>query len=127
MLLETCRSTGLTGESSLSEYYKEEIRRCMRRKDVMGMLALLVPLDDEQRGQLLENDNYTLESEADEKESEFHMCLPALVCKCNWKLMELVVLGHLMPSEYVWARTLYEACYGGVTGPGLGTDEATLT
>merc|ERR1712190_128580 len=46
------------------------------------------------------------------------------VCKQDWHLMEMVLLGVALPPAWVWARTLYESCFGGLTG--LGTDEETL-
>merc|ERR1712232_118287 len=84
----------------------------------MGLAVLLTHMSPKRRLQLQRE--YT----ASFKKESWYKPLAEAICSHHWGLMEVILLGMIRPSEWVWARTLYEACCGGLIG--LGTDEETL-
>lgn len=115
-----------------SDRYMAEVRYCLEEGDPVGLVGLLLDLDEDSRLDLRrEYSRQPPRSFSDEAEDESfdvneeYLALPRDICRHRWHMMELVLLGMCMPPYWVWARTLYEACFGGITG--LGTDEETLT
>lgn len=111
-------SRSITQAGQLNAFFFLEVKERFEDKDAMGLVALLTQLDIDARRQLVE----------EYPERTDGASITETICKLDWCLMELVLLGLLHGPhcpEWVWARTLYEACRGGLTG--LGTDEETLT
>jgi len=106
----------------LSKRYLAEIHYCIERKDAIGLVGLLMHLEDEQR--LLVQERYEDAYGDDEEDS---LSLARAICTSMRRQgeMEVILLGMVRSPEWVWARTLWEACCGGLIG--LGTDEETLT
>lgn len=108
-----------TPETLHSDRYITELHYCLGKGDAMGLAGLLMHLSPKQGEQVQQ----IYESNFGHSKKFEH--LAEGIVKRNLGLMEAVLLGMILPSEWVWARTLYEACCGGFTG--FGTDEETLT
>jgi len=106
-------------EDHVSDRFIGEVQECFNTDDTMGMVGLLMHMDDHQKAKLLQH--YQLIK----RRASGQHALSEEICKKNWGRMELILLRCLERQEWVWGRVIYEACSGGVTG--LGTDEKSLT
>lgn len=85
--------------------------------DKMGLLCLLMSMDDKER----------INAQVKYAEAYPGQTLDSEIRKKTQGVLQAILLSMMMPPAWVWARVIYEACCGGWTGMGLGTDEETLT